>query len=49
MKAGKKGELGDFLNLWWIPRYVVLNELGEITLFKATKITDEKIVEALKK
>lgn len=49
MQAGKKGEFGDHLNVWWIPRYVVLNEVGEITLFKATKITDKKIVEALKK
>tara|TARA_R110000787_G_scaffold15038_5_gene46298 strand:- start:6774 stop:7253 length:480 start_codon:yes stop_codon:yes gene_type:complete len=49
MKEGKKGKLGDFLNLWWIPRYIVVNELGHITLFKATKITDKKILEALKK
>lgn len=47
MKEGKKGAFGDFLNVWWIPRYVVLNENGEITLFKATKITDKKIIEAL--
>lgn len=49
MKAGKKGEFGDFLNLWWIPRYVVVSEIGEISLFKATKITDKKILEAFKK
>lgn len=49
MREGKKGEFGSFLNLWWIPRYIVVNELGEITLFKATKITDKKILEALKK
>ena len=49
MKAGKKGAFGDFLNLWWIPRYVVLNEQGEIVLFKAIKITDKNITEALKK
>jgi len=49
MKSGKKGEFGDFLNLWWIPRYVVVNENREITLFKATKITDKKILEAFKK
>ena len=48
MQAGKKGAFGDFLNLWWIPRYVVLNEKGEITLFKATEITDNNIVKALK-
>jgi thiol-disulfide isomerase/thioredoxin len=49
MKEGKKGPLGDFLNLWWIPRYVVLNEKGDIVLYKATKITDKNILEALKK
>ena len=49
MKEGKKGPLGDFLNLWWVPRYVVVNEQGNITLFKATKITDKNISEALKK
>ena len=47
MQGGKKGAFGDFLNVWWIPRYVVLNEEGEITLYKATKITDKNIVEAL--
>ncbi len=49
MQGGKKGAFGDFLNVWWIPRYVVLNEKGDITLYKATKITDKNIVEALKK
>lgn len=49
MKEGKKGPLGDFLNLWWIPRYVVVNEQGDIVLYKATKITDKNISEALKK
>ena len=47
MQGGKKGAFGDFLNVWWIPRYIVLNEKGDITLFKATKITDKNIVEAL--
>lgn len=42
------GPLADFLNLWWIPRYVVIDEQQNITLFKATKITDSKIVKALK-
>ncbi len=49
MQAGKKGVFGKFLNLWWVPRYVVLNEKGEIVLYKATKITDKNIVQALKK
>ena len=49
MKEGKKGALGKFLDLWWIPRYIVVDESGGIALFKATKITDKKILEALKK
>lgn len=49
MQDGKKGAFGKFLNLWWIPRYVVLDEKGEIVLYKATKIIDKNIVQALKK
>lgn len=49
MQAGKKGKFGKFLDLWWIPRYVVLDENGKITLYKATKITDKNIVQAVKK
>ena len=48
MVTGKKGALGKFLGLWWIPRYLVITEFGEITLFKATKITDKNILKALK-
>ena len=48
-KGQKNGVFVDFINLWWTPRYMVINKKGEITLFKATKITDKKIVEALKK
>jgi len=48
MKTGKKGAFGRFLGLWWIPRYIVVNELGEIIVFKATKITDKNILKAFK-
>ena len=48
LSQGKKGVFGKFINLWWIPRYMVVNETGDIILFKATKITDKKIVKALK-
>jgi len=48
MTEGKKGAFGRFLGLWWIPRYVVVDEFGEITLFKATKITSKNILKALK-
>lgn len=41
-----KSKLGDFLNLDWIPRYMVINPAGDITLFKATKASDPKILEA---
>lgn len=42
-------DLADFLSLNWIPRYIVVNENGEIILFKATKATDENLQLALKK
>jgi len=45
----KDGEFVDFINLNWIPRYMVIDETGEITLFKATNISDNKIKLALKK
>ena len=49
MKKGMDGDFGDFLNSNWIPRYLVVNEIGFVDLFKATKITDRRIVSALKK
>jgi len=48
-KGMKNGDFVDFLNLNWIPRYLVVDEQGGVTLFKATKSSDKKIVEALKK
>ena len=45
----KDGEFVDFINLNWIPRYMVIDETGEITLFKATNISDKSIKDALKK
>ena len=47
-KGMKSGDFVDFINLGWIPRYMVLNEQGEITLFKATNASDSSLVEALK-
>lgn len=48
-KGMNNGDFVDFINLSWIPRYMVIDEKGEISLFKATKITDEEIEIALKK
>jgi len=49
LKKGLDTDLGDFLNSNWIPRYLVVNENGFVDLFKAKKITDPRIVEAIKK
>lgn len=47
-KGMNDGDFVDFINLGWIPRYMVINEKGEITLFKATKASDKNIINALK-
>ena len=44
----KSGEFVDFINLGWIPRYMVIDAQGKISLFKATSASDSAIVEALK-
>jgi len=49
MQSGWDGNFGDFLNLNWIPRYVVVDEEGKISMFKATKSKSKRIVNALKK
>ncbi|QTE23761.1 TlpA family protein disulfide reductase [Polaribacter cellanae] len=47
-KGMKDGEFVDFLNLGWIPRYLVIDEKGKIKLFKATRASDPDILGALK-
>lgn len=49
MQSGWEGSFGKFLGLNWIPRYLVIDESGEIIVFNATKATDKRIIEALKK
>ena len=48
-KGMKSGEFIDFMSLTWIPRYMVIDERGKISLFKATSASDSRIIEALKK
>jgi thiol-disulfide isomerase/thioredoxin len=48
-KGMKNGDLVDFIGLGWIPRYLVVNENGKISLFKATNASDKDIIAALKK
>ena len=47
MESGWDGDFGEFLDLDWIPRYLVIDKEGKITLFKAVKITDNYIIKAL--
>ncbi len=48
ISSGWKGDFCSSIDLDWIPRYMVVNEQGKITLFKATKATDKRIIKALK-
>ena len=47
MQSGWNGDFGDFLNLDWIPRYMVIGAEGEIKLFKAVKANDKRIKQIL--
>jgi thiol-disulfide isomerase/thioredoxin len=47
-KGIKSGEFVDFINLGWIPRYMVIDEQGKISLFKATSASASSVAEALK-
>lgn len=49
LENGMNNDFGDFLNSNWVPRYLVVNEIGFVDLFKAKQITDVRIVNALKK
>jgi len=48
MKSGWKGKFGNFLDLDWIPRYMVVDKNKNITVFKAITADDTKIINALK-
>jgi|SaaInl0LU_22_DNA_1037365.scaffolds.fasta_scaffold00949_12 thiol-disulfide isomerase/thioredoxin len=45
--SGWKGDFNSFIDLDWIPRYMVVDETGKITLFKATKASSKKLKEAI--
>ena len=47
MKSGWKGAFGEFVDLDWIPRYMVVDAKGNIKLFKAVKADDENIKQNL--
>tara|TARA_R110002124_G_scaffold283670_1_gene459936 strand:- start:1606 stop:2097 length:492 start_codon:yes stop_codon:yes gene_type:complete len=47
-KGMNEGDFVNFINLNWISRYMVIDEIGQIQLFKATDPSDKKIIKALK-
>ncbi|GAA4884540.1 TlpA disulfide reductase family protein [Flaviramulus aquimarinus] len=49
MPNGKKCDFADFVNISWIPRYMVVNKAGEIVVFNVIEANDNKLIEALKK
>lgn len=49
IQSGWDGVFCDFINLNWIPRYMVINKAGNIELFKAVKADDDKLIQAIKK
>lgn len=48
LPSGTDGDFGSFVNVSWIPRYMVIDKQGKIKLFKAVKANDQRIIEALK-
>ena len=47
MASGWNGPFGEFVDLDWIPRYMVVNKNGTIKLFKAIKADDDNIKQNL--
>ena len=47
MQSGWKGPFGEFIQLDWIPRYMVIGQNGKIKLFKAIEADDRKIKKIL--
>lgn len=47
MSSGWEGPFGKFLDLDWIPRYVVVDTKGQITVFKSIKADDKALKKAL--
>ena len=48
MQSGWKGAMCTFLDLDWIPRYMIIDKQGSIKVFKAIKTTDITLLNNLK-
>jgi len=46
---GMKGEFGKSIDLDWIPRYIVIDKTGKVTLYRAIETDFEKIYDQIKK
>ena len=44
IKSGWEGDFGNFLNLNWIPRYLVINEEGKILIFNETRVSKSLVL-----
>jgi hypothetical protein len=44
----KGGAFSESIDLDWIPRYLILDKSGKITLYKAIEADDEKLITTLK-
>jgi thiol-disulfide isomerase/thioredoxin len=47
MSSGWKGSLGQFLDLDWIPRYVIVDPNGKIVVYNAIETTDKNLLKYL--
>lgn len=47
IKSGWEGDFGSFVNIDWIPRYMLIDAQGKIALFKTVNANDPKIKDAL--
>lgn len=48
MQSGWKGDMGTFLDLDWVPRYMIIDKQGTIKVFKAIKTSDITLLNNLK-
>lgn len=48
MLNGTKGSLGRFVDIDWIPRYMIVDSNGQIELFEAIEADDPLIIKTLK-
>jgi len=49
LPTGYDGKFADFIDIDWIPRYMVVDEQGNISIFKTVNADDPKITESLKR